>query len=166
MLGVTPNGGNFELTRDTSRTYEDQLLFRMAVNWQNSGSTPALNSVVFCDCIIQEPSKEVPHGFSWKPISAEQKTTVIGPNRTVSTRAIILTRSEIISVAKREIRIFIISEAKYETIFRSLGPRSTKYCFEIVPLGGPENFLGDDLEAEQVFQCFNFISTGSFNSTN
>ena len=70
------------------------------------------------------------------------------------------------AIARREKRLFLVSQATYDTIYPSIRNRSSIVCLEVTIHASEKNFDGEGLLAQNLEPIFSYVPIGPLNDAN
>ena len=160
------DGSLFELITDTARPHGDRYLFVFSTAWRNIGKTPAKNALLRRDMFFQNAADDIPRTVTWQPHSEDFEKAIIPPGLRCLTTRMILDRNQMKAIARREKRLFLVSQATYDTIYPSIRNRSSIVCLEVTIHASEKNFDGEGLLAQNLEPIFSYVPIGPLNDAN
>jgi len=102
----------------------------IAINWNNSGNTPARNLTIQTNTMPFMP--DIPKEYDF-PLATEKKRAVIGPKQNYGTD-VVIPQTSLADAWHSKARLFIWGTVIYKDVFPNNPDRLTEFCIELTHL--------------------------------
>lgn len=113
-----------------------------AVNWKNSGNTPALSESMLI--WVEVVDGVLPMDFQFDRTADDHVSAVFGPNMALSSVYAWVSADDIKKVFAGEKTLYLWGWVKYRDVFPATPERETRFCYRLFPNVDPTKAIGPD----------------------
>ena len=113
-----------------------------AVNWKNSGNTPALSESMLI--WVEVVDGVLPMDFQFDRTADDHVSAVFGPNMALSSVHAWVSAGGIKKVFAGEKTLYLWGWVKYRDVFPATPERQTRFCYRLSVTGDPTKAVGPD----------------------